>query len=371
MDRREDGFRSLHPAERYLEPEIRIAAGLLPRISIVVTTYRRVDILRRVFDHIAKQDLPAKEFEVVVADDGSPDDTPAAVAEFAARSPFLVTHVRHENTGIGYTENQGIKAARAPLVLLLADDIFLTPQAVRMHLEYHQAHPELAVAVLGRVKQSPDLNQSEFLRKWDPFRFDELDGREELPPYRFGAANLSLKREFLIRYGMFLEHRGRGGAACMEDLELGYRLRPYGLRLMYSKAALAYHYHFSTLDTACQRWYERGLNYSEFREHAPDPELTVYFHILSLETVREYAAVLRGPNSFRGAERSFAWHLIRHFGRMVSLNRFTARWIWRPLLDGAEKHRLLAALATAKVYRAFLYYHFLRGVRDAHRLYGH
>lgn len=340
-----------------------------PKISVVVTTYRRADILRHVFDHILKQDLHARDFEVVVTDDGSPDDTPSLVELLSETAPFPVTYTRHENTGIGYTENQGIKVARAPIVLLIADDIFLTPGAVRAHLEFHEARQEPFVAVLGKVLQSPDLNQSEFLRKWDPFRFDELEDRDELPPYRFGAMNLSVKREFLLQHGLFLEHRGRGGAACMEDLELGYRLRPHGLRLFYTKSALAYHYHLTTLDTACQRWYERGLNYGEFRQYATDPELTVYFHVLNRETFREYAQVLRGPNSFRGVESVFAWHLVRHAGRVVLLNRFTARAFWRPLFDGAEKHRWIAALTTPKMYRAFLYYHFLRGVDDARHIY--
>jgi hypothetical protein len=118
------------------------------------------------------------------------------------------------------------------------------------------------------------------------------------------------------------------------------------------------------------RWYERGLNYGEFRRHAPLPELTVYFHVLDRHTVREYISVLRGPNSFRGRERSLAWHLVRHVGRMVTLNAVTARLLWRPLFDLAERSPHVARLVTPKMYRAFLYYHFLRGVRDGRRIYG-
>jgi len=345
-------------------------AASTPLISAVVTTYKRADILRTVLEHLERQDLPPDQFEVVVADDGSPDDTGAVIAAFAARVPFPVRHVRHKNTGIGFTENRGIEAARAPIVLLLADDIFLTPPGLRAHLEFHQAHPEPTVAVLGRTEQSPDLNQSAFLRKWNPFRFDELADLEVLPPYRFGAMNLSFKRDFVMRHGMFLEHRGRGGAACMEDLELGYRLEPHGLRLHYSKEALALHYHLTTLDVAVIRWYERGINYGEFRKHAPNPELTVYFHVLNFRTLGEYVRVLSGPNSFRGAERSLTWHLVRHIGRMVTLNRVTERLFWRPVFKLAETHSWVESLLTPKMYRAFLYYHFIRGVRVGHRLYG-
>jgi glycosyltransferase involved in cell wall biosynthesis len=337
-----------------------------PAISVVVATFRRAQTLGRTLEHLAAQDLPAAQFEVIVVDDGSGDETAASVAAMVPRMPCRIEYMSHDNRGPGFTQNRGIRAARAPVVLLVADDVFLGPRAVRAHLEMHRRRPEPEVAVQGKVVQSPELVQSAFLRKWDPFRFHEIEGLDELPPYRIGACNLSLKREFVLRHGGFLEHRGRGGAAALEDVELGCRLHGRGMRLLYARDALGFHHHVSTLDQAIARWYERGLNFGEFRRHAPDPELTVYFHVLNARTAREYLRVMRGKNSFRGAEASLAWHLVRHAGRMVTLNRVTARWIWRPLLDLAERSPVAATLVTAKTYRAFLYYHFLRGERAGH-----
>lgn len=344
--------------------------GPTPEISVVLSTYRRAETLRRTLECLVEQDLPPERFEVIVVDDGSPDSTAEIVAECKRKAPFSLSYLRHENRGPGYTQNRGIMSARAPLVLLMADDIFLEPHAVRSHLEHHRAHPALEVAALGRVKQSPELTQSVFLAKWDPFRFDEIDGHTELPPYRFWAMNISAKREFLVSNGMYLEHRGRGGASCMEDLELGCRLHGRGLRLNYCREALGWHYHVVSLDEAVKRWYERGLNYGEFRRHAPLPELTVWFHVLDRHTVGEYYRVLQGANSFRGLERWFAWHVLRHVVRVVVVNALSAKYFWRPLFDLAERSPVVAARVTPKMYRVFLYYHFLRGVRDGRRIYG-
>ncbi len=342
---------------------------ITPSISVIVTTFNRADILRRVLEHLEHQDLEPSEFEIVISDDGSTDHTDRVVAEFAARARVPVRMLRHQNRGPGHAENRGIEAARAPVVLLMADDILMTPPAVRKHLEFHRANPAETVAALGKTTQSPDLNHSAFLRKWNPFRFDELEHLETLRPYRFGAMNLSLKRSFMLRHGMFREERGRAGAAAMEDLELGYRLEPHGLRLQYCREAHGLHYHLTTLDVARKRWYERGLNYGEFRKYASHPELTVYFHVLNRRTFREYVNVLRGPNAFGGAERSVAWHLVRHAGRMITLNRLTVAVFWKPLFALAERYRIVESMMTAKMYRAFLYYEFLRGVRDGTRQY--
>lgn len=346
------------------------AQAVALQISVVVATFRRADVLRKTLEHLARQDLPPEQFEVIVVDDGSPDNTPEVVAAITPQLPYTIRFLRHENRGPGYTQNRGIEQARAPVVLLLADDIFLEPAALRAHLEQHRLHDGLAVAVLGKVVQSPELTQTVFLKKWDPFRFNALEDLEELPAYRFFAMNISVKRDFLLRNGLYLEHRGRGGPSCMEDLELGVRLKQFGLRLYYSKAALAKHYHVVTMDQAITRWHERGLNYGEFRRHAPLPELTVHFHLLNRHTAREYFSVLRGPNSFQGREKKIAWHLLWHAGRLLVLNAWTVPLFWRPLFDLAEKYATVASLVKPSMYRAFLYYHFLRGVRDGRRIFG-
>jgi glycosyltransferase involved in cell wall biosynthesis len=341
------------------------------QLSIVMATYNRARTLARTLGHLAKQDLDGDLFELVVVDDASPDATPTVVADLAPSLPFAVRFLRNqENRGPGFTQNRGIREARAPVLLIMTDDVFMTPGAIRAHLEFHREHPEDEWAALGKVVQSPELNGSALMRNWDPFRFWLLEGADELPYYMFWACNVSCKLDFMRRHGMFREHRGRGGPVAFEDLEVGYRLSGQGLRLRYVAAAVGYHHHEYNLDQARQRWYERGLNYHEFRRYVPDPLLTVYFHVLDRRTAAEYARVLRGPNPYRGWERSFAWHLVRHVVRMVLLNRLTVPLLWQPLLRGAEKSRLLERLVSRQTYRAFFYYCFLRGIHDAGRRFG-
>jgi glycosyltransferase involved in cell wall biosynthesis len=131
------------------------------KLSVVIATYNRAETLRETLRHIIAQELEdLSAIEVVVSDDGSPDHTGQIVREARVSAPFEIRYVRHDNHGIGYTQNQGLRTAQAPLVLLIADDILLSPQAVSTHLKAHEVHSEQQTAILGRVVQSPQLTQS-------------------------------------------------------------------------------------------------------------------------------------------------------------------------------------------------------------------
>ena len=180
-----------------------------PAISVVVATYNREETLRETLAHLAAQSIPPGQFEVIVIDDGSTDGTRAAVEEEMAADRFPLKYLQHANRGPGYTQNRGIREARAAIVLLIADDIFLAPGALAAHLAIHAGNPAECVAVLGRVLQSPKLTHSVFLSRWDPWRLGNLPDGKALPYTMFWACNMSFKRDFMLRHGMF---RDEGGA---------------------------------------------------------------------------------------------------------------------------------------------------------------
>ncbi len=336
-----------------------------PKISVVVATFKRAPILARTLDHIVKQQYDPAAFEVIVVDDGSEDGTDAVVHAAAASAPVAIHYLSHENRGPGYTQNRGIRAARGEIVLLLADDIFLTPGALEAHMRRHDSHPDPRVAVLGNAVQSPELGGTGFLRGWDAFGMNRFDHLEELPYFLFWAFNLSFKREFMLSHGMFREALGRGGPPAHEDTELGYRLHRRGMVLLFAKEALGYHYHPSTLRQAARRYYERGLNYGELITLAPDPLLTVFFHVLTPGSLGSYRRALRVCSWCSGRERSFAWHILRHAMRGLVFNRLTVQIIWRPLLTRGDHADALARAIPARLYGPYLFYHFLAGIADA------
>ncbi|MEC9339903.1 MAG: glycosyltransferase [Pseudomonadota bacterium] len=345
-------------------------------LSVVIPTLGRPDVLARTLRHLAAQSVPPRHLEIIVCEDGCTEETARVVGEARAHGFQRLEFLQNDgHRGPGFTQNKGIRAAQCSLVLLLADDIWLEPGAVQAHLDMHSCHPQETAAVLGRVEQSPELAGSTFIKHWNPFNFAKLVGREHLPYYYFWGCNISFKREFVVRNGLFLEHRGRAadgrgsGGAAHEDVELGYRLHQQGLELFLAPDAWGYHYHLYTLEQATKRYYERGLNFGEIHRYVPDPEILVQNHVLTTDTWRDYASVFRRSNGLTGREASFAWHVLRQIAFHLLVNRVTETALWRPLLDGAEKRPALASLVSGQLYRTYLYAQFMRGIHDARMRY--
>jgi glycosyltransferase involved in cell wall biosynthesis len=336
------------------------------RLSVVMATYNRAETIRETLRHLADQSLDPTQYEVIVIDDGSPDHTRVVVDEWMDRAPFKLTYLHHANRGPGYTENRGLEAARAPVVLLMADDIFMAHDTLAAHLAMHDANPEPEVAVLGRVEQSPTLDGNLFLRTWDPFRFTAFAGQTELPYYRFWACNISVKRDFVMRYGPFREQRGRAGAAAHEDPELGYRLSRGGLRILYAPAALGHHHHIVTFEQACKRAYMQGLNFPDFRDQVGQPEIAVAYHVFGPSTLRDHLQIWFGPRRrFVGpAERNPLRLLARYALRDLAFNFITVPLLWQTMLARAERNPMLARLVRANFYHGVIAHHFFRGCRE-------
>lgn len=339
-----------------------------PKISVVMATYNRAETLRETLRHLAEQDLDPAEYEVIVVDDGSSDHTRSVVEEWVPRARFALSYLHHSNQGPGYTQNRGLEVARAPIAMLMADDIFMSAQAVAAHLRMHEANPEPEVAVLGRVEQPAALRDSVFARTWDPFRFKDFAGMREMPYYRFWANNMSAKRDFLLRHGPFREQRGRAGAAAHEDPELGYQLSRFGLRILYCPEALGFHHHPAVLENECRVGYIRGLNFGPFRERVGRPEIAVAYHVWDISTVGDHLRTWFGPGRpyVAPADRNPVL-LLRYLLRGLAFNSLTIPLIWKPLLERAERDPRLARLMRASFYRGVIAYNFFRGYREGKR----
>jgi glycosyltransferase involved in cell wall biosynthesis len=107
----------------------------LADVTLIVTTFQQPGHLARSLASIAVQ-RTRRKLEVVVADDGSRDETPQVVEQFARQSPFPVRFVTRNHQGFraAANRNAGAREATAPHLLFCDGDCLLPPDHVEQHL---------------------------------------------------------------------------------------------------------------------------------------------------------------------------------------------------------------------------------------------
>jgi glycosyltransferase involved in cell wall biosynthesis len=123
----------------------------VPTVSAVVTSYNARHFLGEAVDSVLAQTL--RDWELLIADDGSTDGSPALAEDYARRDPRVrvLEHPDRVNRGASATRNLGAAAARGRyLAFLDGDDVWL-PDKLEQQVALLEAHPE-AVMVYGPAR---------------------------------------------------------------------------------------------------------------------------------------------------------------------------------------------------------------------------
>jgi len=237
--------------------------------TVVIPTFRRPGTLFGVLDALAQQS-GAPEFEVVVVDDGSGDETPARLAGY--RPPYPFRFLSQPNSGPAAARNRGVREARGRIVVFLGDDTVPEPSLLSVHERAHaEASPD-PVAVLGYTTWPAGRKVSPFLDHINEyglqFGYRLIEDPERVPFNFFYTSNVSLPRDLLIDAGLFdttFPH------AAWEDIEAAYRLMQRGMRMLYRPSAVARHHHDITFASFRRRQEKSGEAAAIF--YAKHPEL--------------------------------------------------------------------------------------------------
>jgi len=195
-----------------------------PEISVQICSYNRSRSLNKCLEALFKQDFPADDFEIVLVDDGSKDDTGEMVKSL--KSPAALNYLYQENQGLATARNLGLNNVKGKYVLFVDDDIIASPDLLKEHARIHRLHPKTVLR--GRVHHVSDLSRTE-----KP-GFTMAD----ISTSFFWTSNVSVAREYLFEAGLFDVSYDEYG---WEDLELGLRLRNLGLVSRYNRKALVFH----------------------------------------------------------------------------------------------------------------------------------
>jgi len=205
-------------------------ASAAPRASVVIATFNRLALLRRLLENLADQSLPPADYEVVVVDDGSREPVRPALGP----QPYVLRVEEQANAGAATARNRGALAARGGLLIFVDDDMQVGRGFVEAHLELHGEGRRRVV--LGQIRPPPQLSDMALHERWHQHHLDQLAARskrgEHLPGNSLYTGNLSLRRSDYVTTGGFdLSFRH------VEDGEFGLRLEKAGLEILVGEEA--------------------------------------------------------------------------------------------------------------------------------------
>lgn len=186
----------------------------MPFFTVIIPTYNRAALLREALDSVFAQDFA--DFEVIVVDDGSTDNTAAAAANYGNRIRFL----RQSNQGPGAARNAGIREAQGEYVAFLDSDDLWFPWTLAVYRQILEKHESVSV-ILGRCFPFNSTGELEAIEPDSKAAFDLfgdfLQAAEQATIFGTNAATIRLQT---LKECGGLEERLR----AFEDQDLGLRL---------------------------------------------------------------------------------------------------------------------------------------------------
>lgn len=181
--------------------------------SVIMPTYNHAEWLRGSVESVWNQTWT--DWELVLVDDGSTDETPRILRELSAADERIVT-LRQDNAGAPAASDRGIACARGRWLARLDSDDQWFPGTLQAYVDFLSAHPEARFIYGYRYRLEPD---GRVIRRRGAFQ----DGPT-------GTANL-LQRMYLHNMGVCYErelyYRAGGfdsSLRCAEDYDLALRI---------------------------------------------------------------------------------------------------------------------------------------------------
>lgn len=194
--------------------------------SVIIPTYNRLPILTKCLRALEDQDFD-QEYEVVVVDDGSTDETIVFLQSNAHEFPH-VRLILQDHKGAAIARNTGIDHAKGDRIVFIDSDLVVLSSFLSSHAKKLKNNDRCFT--YGRVINTANFEDPTA----EPFKLTDFSAAF------FATGNVAIEKKWLIEAGKFDPMFSQYG---WEDLELGVRLKNLGLKLIPCPEAVGYHWH--------------------------------------------------------------------------------------------------------------------------------
>jgi glycosyltransferase involved in cell wall biosynthesis len=181
-----------------------------PLVSVIIPTYNRGWVLREAIDSVLAQEF--KDFELIVVNDGSTDDTGQILEAYGQDLMIL----RQTNRGVSAARNRGIAAAKGRLIAFLDSDDLWLPRKLSSQVDFFNSNP---AALINQTEEIWIRNGVRVNPKTRHHKFSGMIFEQSLALCLVSPSAVMMKRSLFDEVGLFDEDL----PAC-EDYDLWLRI---------------------------------------------------------------------------------------------------------------------------------------------------
>jgi GT2 family glycosyltransferase len=218
------------------------------RLSLVIATYNRAESLLVTLNSVAAQTTPVEQWECIVVNNNSTDDTEKCFEEFITEhSGFNIRMVNEPNQGLSYARNRGFRETTGEYIAILDDDEKISPDFIDAYIELFDNQPDAMAAggpIVAEYAAQKPCWMSSFTERPIANTMYFGDKVKPFPKGRIpGGGNMAIRRSAIRRYGVFDTSLGYVGETLIggEESDLFERLEIAGAKYYYVPKAVMYH----------------------------------------------------------------------------------------------------------------------------------
>jgi len=216
------------------------------KISVVICTHNRATSLKRTLLSVSGLIFPTHEYEVIVVDNASTDETKTIVTSLNIQN---LKYIYEPTLGLSKARNTGWLDAHGTYIAFLDDDTTVSEMWLKNLIEGFQTSDVKHLCVGGQIAPVPSLKKPDWLHENLLFCLGFLDRGNNIiiqndTSFFLHGCNMSFKRTTLEHFGGFSEKMGRYGKNLMsgEDILLQKLIVTEGGSLCYHPEAAVIHY---------------------------------------------------------------------------------------------------------------------------------
>jgi glycosyltransferase involved in cell wall biosynthesis len=311
------------------------------KFSVIITTFNRAHTLEKCLETLCDQNYPKEDYEILVVNNNSSDDTEDVVFDFIEQHPETdIKYYFVPRSGQVYARQIGILAAKNEVLSFTDDDGLLVPDWLAEVTKVFNMSDEI-VGVAGKIVIKWDKTPPEWVRNYEE-QLGKLDyGDKE--KYEVGlymnAGNLHVKKDVLIGVGGF--NPEMVGQWLMGDGETGLwlRLKKRNMKIGWAPKALMYH---------CQI-VEKNATLGDIKRRFINNGICIPYNIYAIDKLGKLKLI---TNMFYAGKQSMRWRLKKLRFLIASNKKETIYATFRTAFYSAQIFYTLKILISKEFRRA-------------------